>query len=142
MPPDGGDATDLLVIGTCCVNESLGSAFLEATLQACETDVGRYVVRGLLADEVDHARIGWAHLHAMNDPERAAVSRALPALLAACLRPWRARLSELPARGVPAHGVLSPERIREVLQNALRDLVLPGFVHLGLDVDPHAEFDL
>ncbi len=140
MPADGDDATDLLVLGTCCVNESLGTAFLDATLKRTTAPAVLFVVQSLLADEVDHGRIGWAHLAGMTDPQRAAIGRTLPALLEACLRPWRTRLRVLPVEGVPEHGVLEPRDIRNVLNEALLTLVLPGFDHVGVNIDKGAEW--
>lgn len=36
--------------------------------------------------------------------------------------------------GVPEHGLLSNDDVRRCVIKALRELVLPGFVQLGLDV--------
>ena len=66
-PPRFGDAPPeanrlLHAVLNCCVNETIASAHLRATLKAAVSPLVREVIRLLLADEIDHARVGWAHL--------------------------------------------------------------------------------
>jgi hypothetical protein len=39
----------------------------------------------------------------------------------------------LPAEGVPPHGHLGAAASRVIVDEAVRDLVLPGFEHVGVD---------
>ena len=130
-PRDAGDDTALFV-SSGCIQETLGSAFLQATLERAESPAARFVARALLADEVDHARIGWAWGAGLDETGKVTLGARLHGLLAACLGPWRARLDALPAAGAPAFGVLAPATIRAEMRRALEELVLPGFAHLGV----------
>jgi hypothetical protein len=56
--------TALLVAGLCCVNETIATAWLEASLRAARTELARAANRVHLRDEIDHARLGWPHSRA------------------------------------------------------------------------------
>ncbi len=100
----------------------------------------RAAVRELLADEVDHARVGWALLGTdrLAPRLRCEVSAALPALVRLARQRWLARADELPERLPRGHGCLPRGEVIEVVDHALRSLVLPGFSHVGLDPGPVA----
>jgi hypothetical protein len=141
QPPEhaGADASlraTLHVVGMCAINETTGSAFLETCRARATGRLVRAAFRELLADEVDHARIGWAHLASprVGAEGRAGVGAWLPAMLAANLRQWRNR-PPLPARAtLAAHGCLSWAEVDAAVLGAMRELILPGFEHVGVDV--------
>ena len=132
-PPAGDDATDGLIVATCCVNETLGGAFLQETLERAEGPVMQTALRALLKDEVDHGRIGWAFVAGLSDVRKKALSANLPALIQACMRVWTRRSEDLPD-GLEAHGVLSRDQVRATIERALHEVVLPGFEHCGVRV--------
>lgn len=118
------------------INETLGSAFLSACLDEAEGPLVRAALRELLTDETDHARIGWGAFAAL--PEggkgRHEVVQRLPEMVLATRKAWRIRAGELP-EGLPrGHGCLPRADVLEVVDSALQSLVLPGFVHLGVNV--------
>lgn len=131
--PDLEDA--LLVAGMCCVNETIATAWLGAGLEVATAPIAVAALRAHLADEIGHARIGWAYLASshVSDATRRALSARLPALLAANLPGWERDDEDLPPEGVPAHGHLSAAASRAAIAAAVRDLVLPGFAHVGVD---------
>ena len=45
-----------------CINETIASAWLEASLRDATLPLARRVIRELIADDIHHARMGWAHL--------------------------------------------------------------------------------
>ena len=131
----------LHVVGHCALNETFSSAFLEASLRACDpgaAPLARAGLRELLSDEIHHARLGWAVLASLDASTRAAVAPWLPRLAAANLRAWRTAPRTL-ADGDPglrAHGVLSAAEFEAALLGAVRDVVIPGVESVDLDAAP------
>ncbi len=130
----------LLVAGLCCVNETLATAWLEASLRAARTKLSRAANRVHLRDEIDHARLGWAHLAsaAVDEPMRDALAECVPRLLAANLPGWFAPDSELGVNGAPDHGIIALADARSAVLEAVRAVVLPGFEHVGVRLDASA----
>jgi hypothetical protein len=128
----------LLVAGMCCVNETIATAWISACLSAAETPLAMMANRIHLTDEIEHARVGWAHLasDAVSDATRAALGPCLPKLLEANAPGWERDDPSLPPEGVPSQGHLPVEVSRRVFLDAVADLVLPGFAHVGVDIGP------
>jgi rubrerythrin len=126
----------LHVVGQCCLNETTASAFLERCLQATKAPAARATFRVLLSDEIDHARIGWAHLASprLSTATRAAIAAWLPSMIAANLRAWHARPDVPTAPVYAAHGVLPLASTNQAVDAAVDDLILPGLRHVGIDV--------
>jgi hypothetical protein len=128
----------LHVVGMCCINETIASAFLEASLAKTRAPLLRRSLRTLLRDEVDHARLGWAHL----------ASRWVDATARAVIGPWLAPMVRAqvdvylrvpPPQGLVEYGVLPAEDERDAVLGAVRDLVAPGLAAAGFDVRPVLE---
>ena len=130
--------TALLVAGMCCVNETIATAWLTAGLAVATAPIAVVANRIHLRYEIEHARLGWAHLasRAVSDETRAGLSACLPDLLEANAPGWEQDDPSLPPEGCPAHGHLSADASRDVVRDALRDLVVPGFAHVGVDPGP------
>jgi hypothetical protein len=127
----------LHVVGQCCLNETIASAFLEAALAHARAPVATAALRELLSDEVDHARLGWALLASVDGATRAEVTAWLPAMAVANLKMWRDAPRTYPDRGradLAAHGAPPAELVEDALRMAFRDLVIPGFEALGMPV--------
>lgn len=126
----------LHVIGQCAFNETIASAFLEAALAEATAPLARAALRELLSDEIDHARIGWALLGSLDRKMLDQVERWLPAMAIANLRMWREtnRTYGSDAK-LAAHGAPRVESVENALLLAFRDLIVPGFEHLGLATD-------
>lgn len=126
----------LHVLGHCAVNETFASAVLEAALAASEGALARAALRELLADEIDHARIGWGYLASLDAETRAALEPWLPSVLRANLRSWRLADRAYPSDpALVAQGALTEPLIASALLVALRTLVLPGLRHVGICID-------
>jgi len=123
----------LYVLGHCAMNETFASAFLELSLGLADAPLGRAALRELLSDEIDHARIGWAHLAEMSDNQRAELAPWLDSLVYANLKMWRdtPRVATTDVDLV-RHGAPPPEAIERALLGAVRDLIIPGLAHFGL----------
>ena len=92
----------LLVVYHSCLNEGIATAILQENLRLAQAPAVRRVLHELLQDDVEHARIGWAHLasSAVGAEARRHVGLALPALLRA-VRKCLARPSRQPRRRPP-----------------------------------------
>ena len=135
----------LYVVGQCAFNETFASAYLTAAQDGATVPLARAALRELMADEVDHARIGWAYLSTLSAPSDPPTSAIAPTsslkpriedwllpLAITNLREWR-RLQESPhdASHLASHGFPPPAIIEEALTTALRDLIIPGLDHFG-----------
>jgi len=130
-------AWTLHVIGHAAMNETLASAYLEASLAQARAPLARAAVQALLSDEIDHARIGWAHVASLDEAERHEVAPFLPALLASNLAMWRAIPRPSPGDGeLSRHGVLSGDEVEDALGVAVRELIVPGLARFGFQPGP------
>ncbi len=126
----------LHVFGLCCLNETIAAGFVEACLETSEAPLVRAIQREHLADEVDHARVGWAHFasDAVSDEIRAGVSAWAARLVKINRGVWHDRIGALPEAGVPAHGYPSRARLIRAVDETIRDVVLPGLAHVGIEM--------
>ncbi len=124
----------LHAVNLCCVGETIAVAFVEACLAECADSTLREIHRRHMADEVRHARVGWAHLASLTPVELAEVAPWVPEIVRAQLTGWEARLAELPEGGVPGHAYPPRAELIRAVQTAVRELVLPGFAFVGIEV--------
>jgi hypothetical protein len=117
----------------CALNETVAVAYLrQCHREACSVLV-RAAVRELLHDEINHSRVGWAYVaSAAGRPDvRDSLRRELRALFALVLDAWcKPMSSSLYPIG---HGALSEAGTREVAEEALRSVVLPGLARFGIE---------
>jgi hypothetical protein len=103
--------------------------------------VARAAIESLLEDEIDHGRVGWAYL-AERARARAidGLAAALPEMLE---RTFKGVLDAVPSRRdeskLEACGYLAADTGADVYRRALRDVILPGFEQLGVDLAPSRE---
>lgn len=127
----------LHVVEICCISETFtGVAFTEMLARTTHP-VAHAVVQSLLADELDHGRVGWAYM-----AERAksktldGLSDLLPDVFVRAMSPGM-RPAELTAESddpaLERWGYLGPKTIATIFRDAARDVVLPGFEHFGVD---------
>jgi hypothetical protein len=124
----------LHVVGLSCINETIAAGFVEACLVAAHAPLVREIHLEHFGDEIEHARVGWAHLasSAVDGSTRAAIAKWVPRLLRANRTLWRERIGELPEHGVPRHAYPPRADLLESVDRAIREVVVPGFVHLGI----------
>jgi hypothetical protein len=139
MPPHQG-ATDALratlhVIGLSCINETLAAEFVGRCLDASDHRSVREACSKHLRDEIGHARVGWAHLASgvLDAKDREEVARWMPRLIAANGHLWLSRVQTLPSDGVPGHGYPPVRELEAGVRKALREIVIPGLSHVGID---------
>lgn len=125
----------LRVVATSCIGESFASAWIDESGRLTRPEWLREVLRKHLADEVHHARLGWAHLAStrVGEAERRAIAEWLPRLVEVNLHAWRTFDPRWPAEGFPEDGLPSHAQTHAIIDDALAQLVLPGFDALGVD---------
>jgi hypothetical protein len=135
---DPGTRALLHVVEMCCLSETLTGVYLTEMLARATEPVARAAVKSLLADEIDHGRVGWAYL-ASRARERTTrdLAEALPAMLdrtfdAVLSRARRAEPKD--DTGREALGYLSAQAAGVVYQQALDEVILPGFETLNIDL--------
>lgn len=114
-----------------CLNEGIAVAYLGACLDEAEAPLARAAVRDILEDEIVHARLGWAFVAASSEADRRLITDALPQLLREIAALWL-RPSDLPEHLPAGHGCLGLSRLRAVFADAIEQLILPGFDHVGI----------
>jgi hypothetical protein len=121
----------LHVVLHACLNEGFAVAYLGACLERATAPLAHAAVQELMRDEVEHARLGWAFLAGASQADRNLVEQALPELVRHAKRIW------LYDDGYPetlpkGHGCLGLDELRPLVAQALDELVLPGFEHVGV----------
>jgi rubrerythrin len=122
------------IISACCVTETESVATLTTLLSHPMRPDVEQTVRAIARDEVRHARLGWAHL--AREASQRSVAHAgvwLPAML-------EGTFVEGGGEGARELGVLEPSARRIVFAAALRDAVLPGVEHFGIEVSAAREW--
>lgn len=134
----------LHAVNLCCIGETIATAFVDACHADCAAWAELRELQGLhLADEVHHARVGWAHLASLSTDDRRHIASHLPELLRAQVRTWEARIALLPENGIAGHGYPPRAALIAVVYGAIRDVVLPGFDYLEIDTrELRAWFDV
>lgn len=123
------------VVAFCAVTESINSALMTVSFAQATDPAVRSAVREILRDEVNHARLGWAHLSAERAQGAGAhLAASLPAMLAGTVR------EELFAPGdgaaidprLAGHGELPLAVRAEVFVRTLESVVFPGLEAHGV----------
>jgi hypothetical protein len=122
--------------GLCCINESIATVWLERCAARAVAPLPRAVNHLHLADEMFHARVGWAHLasRAVTPAVKREVGRWLVPLLKSNVGQWLSPELTRQTGGVPEHGLPSEAEHRDAVLGAVRNVVIPGFEHCGVDV--------
>jgi len=128
------------LVEMCCLSETLTGVYLTEMLARTTDPVARVAVESLLEDEIDHGRVGWAYL-ADRSRERSlnGLAEALPAMLDRTFR--RVLNAAAYARSdkeekLESCGYLGARAEGEACTRALRDVILPGFEMVGVDLGP------
>ena len=131
------DRALLHVVEMCCFNETFTGIYLGEMLERTTDVAARAAIESLLEDEIDHGRVGWAHLAACCGAGfgAATVERALPALMQRSVGPVIAAEAKghPPDARIEAHGWLSARDGATIYRQALADVVLPGLEAVGID---------
>jgi len=131
---DGGARLAYEVVALFCVTESINATLLLRSWQQATDDATRAALHQLLADEVEHSRIGWGYL-AQEPGWRDELAVGLPLMLAAATHDddfLSASVPPVTSPALVAHGLLPQSALREVFLEAMHDVVLPGLELCGV----------
>jgi hypothetical protein len=127
-------------VAACCVAETESVGVLTALLGAAPPAPLRRTLRALAADEVAHARLGWAVLAAerARGADAAFLSPLVPAMLDATAGPdlFAPPPPALDDAALVEHGVLPRSAQRELFVRLLEDVVFRGLAAHGVDPAP------
>jgi hypothetical protein len=126
-------------VAMSCVTETLSAALLLHMREAAVDEPVAATVHHILRDEIDHSRLGWAHL--ATEARRGDVSWLadhVPAMLrdalAADLEPMTAASDDL-----SAYGILPAARVHEIARQTVAEVIAPGLARHGIAVAPASD---
>ena len=132
-----GDVTNrhLFTVMQCCINETIAVSYLRTCFDRAKGALVRAAVRAILEDEIDHSRLGWAHLGSQRVSEemRLIVADAMPQLLTMVHAVWIADEGGHHDAAPAGHGALAMADVHEVVRATVRDVVIPGLEHVRVD---------
>ena len=125
----------LYILTECCINETIACALLEPSIAQAKSRLAKAALTTILSDEIEHARVGWAHLASpWVTPE---IKRELPSFLQWLHSSNHHDLlgdeAPLPREKYPTHGMLSRRQARDIVHTTLVDVILPGYRRAGID---------
>jgi len=120
-----------------CISEVSSTFYLRSAMKLCSGKLASAVLRELLADDIEHARIGWTYLASGNvDPEaKRHVSSALPTLFRLSHAVWE-NVSDHREPWFADHGCPGRALSRTSFELALPEVILPGMAAVGVDPGP------
>jgi hypothetical protein len=130
--------TLLHVAEMCCANEAVSATYLDASFAGATGACARAALRELLRDEVEHARFGWIYVGraVAEAPAREALQDHVLPIVQNVVGCWFDDSAITIREGMPDDGLPSVIVMRACAVTAMRDIVLPGFESLGLEVGP------
>ncbi|MGO9838684.1 MAG: hypothetical protein ACLP1X_31280 [Polyangiaceae bacterium] len=127
----------LHVVEMCCLSETITGVYFTEMLGRATQPTARAALESLLRDEIDHGRVGWAYLSTRaRDARMDGLAAALPALLertvGRALRQADRSLEDDAA--MESYGWLGRATALATVRRALREVIVPGFETLGVDL--------
>lgn len=126
------------LITICCLHETVAVALIDAEWQRSGPPELQETLRAILADEVGHARFGWALLGELAERLTPELKQRLGDYLVAAFRHLRehelAHLSPQPtlSERSEAYGVCDGNEARELFAATVRTVIIPGLEVHGL----------
>jgi hypothetical protein len=132
------------VVAMSCITETLSAALLgEMQDRAADPEVQR-TVHEILRDEVQHSRLGWAHLAAEHARGCGRVlGDYLPAMLAGTVTEELFRAGSAESEAAPAlagYGALARADRAQIFAATMRELVFVGLERFGVDTSAGARW--
>jgi hypothetical protein len=130
------DRALLHVVEMCCLSETFTGVYLTEMLARATHRTMRAAIEYLLEDEIDHGRVGWAHLAArVRDGRGSVVEAALPSMLertvADVMRAGEASRDERPM--AEGYGQIGLKEAARIFSTTLENVILPGLEATGID---------
>ncbi len=115
----------LYVFAECVFNETTASTFLQTCLRLARGPTAVAVLRELLADEIDHARIGWAFAARLSRSQKDEIQPWLVPMLGAHWNEWNRALHDVPDTYAD-HGIPPRADTVDAIVASLREVIVPG----------------
>lgn len=139
-----GDRVLYEIVAFCCVTETANAVVVTAGADDIDDTAIRRAVRTILADEVQHSRLGWRCLaeHPLEDAQRAWLGAYLPDMLAGTVRSdlFKAQLVVGDEATMQRYGTLPLAGRREAFLAGMREVLLPGLAAFGVETAAGARF--
>ncbi len=117
-------------VAMCCITETLATALLIEIRAVATMPLVRETVTRIVRDEVQHARLGWAHLAwEASHSDISWLSSHVPAMVRAAVNEHVERIC---TDDLSDYGVLPMERSTRLVQETLESVIYPGFSRVGL----------
>ncbi|HEU0030157.1 MAG TPA: ferritin-like domain-containing protein [Kofleriaceae bacterium] len=132
------------VVAFCCITETANAAVVTAGADDIDDTAIRKAVRTILADEVQHSRLGWRFLatHELTDDQRAWIGGYLPHMLKGTVR--EDLFKPVPIVGdeltMQKYGTLPVAGRRQAFLDGMREVLIPGLDPHGIDTSLAAQF--
>lgn len=141
--PDAGPLETALrnLLSVCCLSETVAVSLISAEFFELEGSTIGDVLKGILADEVRHSRLGWNLVAELMPQVDSAMRTRLNDYLRVALTHLRDHeLSHLPPLRSPSSaaeqvGVCDGLAARALFQDTVRDVILPALRERGLSGD-------
>jgi hypothetical protein len=126
------------VVALSCVTETLSAALLGAIVEQARDDRVKQTAHAILRDEIEHGRLGWAHLSLESARgEGRFLGDYLPAMLQGTIDDEifaeEDDASEAIETALAGLGALSRADRRELFVATMREVVFPGLERFGVD---------
>jgi len=139
-----GDRVLYEIVAFCCVTETANAVVVTAGADDIDDPAIRRAVRTILADEVQHSRLGWRCLatHPPDAAQRAWLGAYLPDMLAGTVRSdlFAAQRVIGDEATMQRYGTLPLAGRREAFLTGMREVLLPGLAGVGIETSAGARF--
>jgi hypothetical protein len=134
------DRTIYEMVAFCCIAESANAAVVVEGIDDIEDPHIRRAARKILADEVEHSRIGWQFLasHGLDRTQLQWLGGYLPHMLRGTVRDdfFSSTTIVGDERLMQAYGTLPLQQRRQTFIDCMRNVVLAGLATFGVDTAP------
>src|SRR5262249_53784984 len=124
----------------CCLSETFTGVYFTEALARTTHATMHAAIESLLEDEIDHGKVGWTYLAARSrDGATNGLAAALPAMLTRVVGRVMHVAGRAPAPdalALEAFGPLGAQATAAIFARTLRDVILPGFELVGIDLVP------
>jgi hypothetical protein len=121
-----------------CVAETYATVAVAAIRDRATDPCVAAVLKIIYADEIRHARLGWAFLswslREGGEAARAAAAEMVPIAVKACANMVEAPRQEVDDPMLHGHGLMDAAEERGLFSSAVRDVLAPGFEAVGVGV--------
>lgn len=135
--PDPGRRALYASVAMGCVTETLSCALLVAMRDDADFGPTRAAVDEIVKDEVEHSRLGWAHL--ATAAARGDVTWLAPHVAAMRSAALTHEIEEVvTSDDLSGYGILPRARVTTIVLATWRDVIVPGLARHGIQPDPRS----